>query len=291
MALGSRGRLGLWALCASAAQLGCAQVDRVRLGDGGQGVDLARPPRDGGAADLAAAGAPDLAGVDLGPCGAALSSLSFGFEAGAAGFTHAVMDGADSSGVSWPYDEWQVGTPSGPGPGACHVGSGCFGTYLAGNYVSCERAALRSPKLDLSQCAAVGVKLVFYHYYDFFSGTYGGSAWADGGFIELSADDGASWSPVAMSYPGTLEINPQETSAYSCVEPTSFYAHGKPGYTGASAGWQRVEIPIVAGLRTAGFAVRFVFASGVSSMNNTPDTSRPNARPGWYIDDLSVVPE
>jgi hypothetical protein len=239
---------------------------------------------------------PDLgetAPTDLSPasaCAAALANYRFDFESGDEGFTHEILDGVAGR-ADWPFDEWQRGAPSGDGPGSCHGGSGCWATYLAGNYVSCERAALRSPALDLSACAATPLKLVFYHYYDFWTGRYDFQTWSDGGIVEISADDGANWTaPVDLNLPGTIAINPDRGPLYWCVDSANFHVDLQPGYTGQSGGWQRVELSVPTEFRTAQFSIRFAYGTGVSSAEGTVDDSRPRARPGWYIDDLTIEP-
>jgi hypothetical protein len=287
MALSGRLALGL-----AVALVACARARPIGVTD--LGPDLAA--FDVGGPDLATVGAadlaspPDLAGsAAAAACAAALAPFHYDFEAGPAGFTHEAMDGF-SGDPSWPFDEWDQGSVSGPGPGACHGGSGCFATYRLGNYVSCERGALRSPTLDLSACSTVPTKVSFFHYYDFWAGITSAGTWYDGGLVELSGDGGATWQAAALTYPGTLAINPQMTASYMCLAPNAFYAHAKPGFVQTSGGaWQKVDVPIPAALRTAKFAIRFVYATGVSSQNNTPATSRPNAKPGWYLDDLSLL--
>ena len=246
-----------------------------------------------GPADLSSAPPGDLASAgDLAPsgsCAAALASVNWDFESGDQGFTHRAIDGYDGD-SRWPFDEWERGTPSGAGPGACHGGTGCWATYVAGNYASCERAELLSPSVDLSACAGTAVKLVFWHAFDFWTGSYGGSTWYDGGVVELSGDGGASWQASGASN-GTLAINPQMTLSYSCLTDSGnglFELDGQSGFVQSSTGWQKVEVAIPAALVTSMFRARFAYSTGVSSMNDTPSTSRPEAAPGWYLDDISI---
>ena len=55
--------------------------------------------------------------------------------------------------VDWNFDDWEHGTASNVGPGACHGGTGCWATRLDNNYIACQRAYLVSPPIDLSDCA------------------------------------------------------------------------------------------------------------------------------------------
>src|SRR5262249_30437423 len=159
-----------------------------------------------------------------------------------------------------------------------------WGTYLAGNYINCERGELWSPKIDLSACAGSNVKLVFWHWYDFWWGDYGFNTYDDGGVVEISGDDGNNWN-IAPRMPDPIAIFPVRGLFYRCDGP-NFYVDRSPGFTNDSGGWVKAEFPIDAALRTSTFRVRFLYGTGVSSANDTPASSRPYARPGWYIDDV-----
>lgn len=219
-------------------------------------------------------------------CDLALAGLGTGFEGGAAGWTHVVLDGASAPG--WPLDEWERG-PASSGPGSCHGGTGCWATRLDANYTSCERAALVSPTLDLSACAGETVNLTFWSWHDFWTGTVAGKTgtWYDGGLLEVS-NDGTGWSAVTPSpaYPGTVAIN-GNISSYSCVSATSFYVHNKPGWVAMSGGWKQITVPLPAAVVTPSFRLRFAFSSGVSFADNDAEGNRAHTRPGWYIDDVA----
>ncbi len=246
-------------------------------------------------------GQPDAGGqvADAGPepdaadplptaCEEALAAAVFDFEAGAAGWHHDMMPEIQGTTVNWRFDDWEVGTASNVGPAACHDGTGCWGTRLDNNYISCQRAYLRSPDVDLSACAGESLTLRFYHWYDFWTGDWDAATWFDGGIVELGGD-GPGWtSPAGVEYPGTIAINPDKGPDYPCIEPDSFYVDGRPGYVGASSGWQLVEVPIPAELVAAGFQVRFSYSSGVSLESRTQNAEN-FANAGWYIDDLAIV--
>jgi hypothetical protein len=224
----------------------------------------------------------------LTPCALRLAVLGYDFESGASGWTHAVMDGASAPG--WPLDEWQVGAAT-SGPGSCHGGSSCWGTRLDANYTSCERAALTSPPIDLSMCAGQDVKLQFWSWHDFWTGTVSGKSgtWFDGGIVEISTD-GTTWSPVTPSpaYDGTIAINPN-ISSNQCVSPNSFHVHNQPGFVGAAASWQQITVPLPASMVVSTFHVRFAYGSGVSFANSDAEVDRQHTRPGWYVDDISFA--
>jgi hypothetical protein len=221
-------------------------------------------------------------------CDTMLAGYATGFENGLASWTHVILDNAEPTNPGWPWDEWQHGTAS-SGPGSCHAGTNCWATRLAANYTACSRAALVSPQFDLSACAGRDVKLAFWNWYDFWTGTVSSSTWFDGGILEFSTDN-STWAQVTPTpgYPGTVDINPS-FGAGNCLLPNSFHVDGKPGWIGASAGWQQVTVPIPASSLTSTFRFRFAYSTGVSSNCTNAEACRANARPGWYIDDVSFA--
>jgi hypothetical protein len=238
-----------------------------------------------GGAPGGAGGAPGGAGGGGGTtseCSDALAALRYDFEGSDQGFTHRRMDGVSGT---WTFDHWERGTAT-SGPGSCHAGSGCWATNLDGNYISCQRAELVSPQVDLSACAGTDVKLVFYHHYDFWTASYNGSIWYDGGLVEING--GTGWAAPALTYPGTIRINPRMGLGYECLSSSGFYVHNKPGYVGANTGWERVEVSIPAAYLTDRFQVRFAYATGVSAQTSNQTTSMLYTRPGWYIDDVTL---
>jgi hypothetical protein len=221
-------------------------------------------------------------------CVAALAAAAFDFEGGPSGWNHNLMPEIAGTDVDWNFDDWEQGTATNVGPAACNGGTGCWGTRLDNNYIACQRAFLRSPPIDLTECAGESLELGFYHYYDFWAGEWDTQSWFDGGLVELSAD-GTGWTaPPGIDYPGTIAINPSKGS-YECIESDSFYVHGKPGFVGGSGGWELVQIPIPAELVAAGFQIRFSYSSGVILQDDTQNAN-DFSNAGWYIDDLAVAP-
>ncbi len=229
---------------------------------------------------------PDAGGSNS-SCAVAMGALSFGWEVGDQGWAHGPMEIVDPPPVSWTFDSWERGNAS-SGPGSCASGASCWGTNLSGNYVSCQRAFLRSSSLDLSDCTNATVQLTFNHAYDFWTGNEEGQTWFDGGLVEISGDGGATWQPALISYPGTIQINPY-IFIYECVHSGEFYVHNQPGFVGTSSGWEQVSVAIPNALKTAAFQVRFAYASGVSSATDDQSIAMSYTRPGWYIDDLRFV--
>lgn len=250
--------------------------------------DAEAPQGDGASPESDAASVKD-GGPDTGPstgCAQALAALKFSFDTGPDGFTHEILDNAQSSGASWPFDPWAHGTPS----NALGCASGqCWATELSQNYAQCQRAALVSPVIDLSACAAQDVSVTFQHAYSFWSGAISSVSYYDGGVVEISKDGGSTWSVAGpYTYPGTVKINPQWTSSYACVAASGFHVDQKPGFVQAGTTWHKETIPIVAAYRTASFKVRFAFGSGVSSQTTNANTSRSATAPGWHIDDVAI---
>lgn len=218
-------------------------------------------------------------------CSTALAALTYDFEAGASGWTHAVSDGADGTGVSWPFDPWLTGSAT-LAP-ACKAGK-CFGTELTKNYAQCQRGHLLSPTVNLSACAGKTVALVFHHAYSFWTGSYNGTTWFDGGVVEASTN-GTSWQALTGTYPGTVKINPDRTASYACVLPNGFSVHNKQGFVGVQTTTVKAELTIPAAAISATTRFRFSFASGVSSQVSNADASRTGTAPGWRIDDVGFV--
>ena len=275
------------ALVASLAVLAACAVGSDAETDGDSAADSGKPTLQIDAAPaepieasvVADANPPDAPVSD--PCALALAKITYDFEAGAAGWTHATSDGATGS---WPFDPWVTGAAS-VGP-ACSAGK-CFGTELTKNYVQCARASLSSPAVDLSMCAGKTVALVFNHAYSFWTGSYGGSTWFDGGVVEASAN-GSTWLAAQGAYPGTVKINPDRTASYQCVS-TPFGVHNKQGYVGVQSTTTKAELTLPAAALSATTRIRFSFASGVSSQTTNADTSRAATAPGWRIDDVGFV--
>lgn len=249
------------------------------------GSSLPMEPDDGGVGQGADGSPPVTEQPPADPCERALAELRTDFEAGPEGWEHRPMDGAMLDGYT--MDHWEWGAASGAGPGGCHTGEGCWATNLDDNYIQCQRAELVSPVMDLSACADADrdLQLVFHHYYDFWTGEHRDETWFDGGLVELSHDAGRVFAvPSGLAAEGTVRINPYIDSIV-CLG-SGFYADDKPGFTLASGGWKRVEVPIAPMFRTSTFRLRFVYATGVSYPDVDQATSMSNASPGWYVDDL-----
>jgi hypothetical protein len=269
------------------AMWGCATGQMP--GEGDDDDDQGGQP-DGSVSPVAdAAPRPDAAPQISVACQEALAAATFDFESGAAGWQHNRMPEIAGDPTSWRFDDWEVGSASTVGPAACHEGNGCWGTRLDNYYISCQRAYLRSPAIDLSACAGESLALSFYHWYDFWTDDWDGATWFDGGIVELGGE-GPGWAmPDDIVYSGTIAINPDKGSFYECIEPSNFYVDGRPGYVGSNGAWELVEVAIPDELLTTGFRVRFAYSSGVILESTTQNASN-YSNAGWYIDDLAIVP-
>jgi hypothetical protein len=247
------------------------------LAGGGGSTDLAG---GGGTPDLAggSTGNPDMANGNSAACAAAITGFTYDFNASNGGFTHQAMDGLAGNNT-WDFDDWEWGDPGSALP--CNSGK-CWVTNLSDNYLQCQRAELRSPNIDLSQCGSTNVKLVFYQRYSWWSD---GSIYFDGGTVEMSSDGGSTWSAVSTSYPGLISIR-DNYLGYSCYP--GFHLDLMDGYTQYSPNWMKVEMTIPPAMRTSQFRFHFAYASGVSYPTTNPSTSRQHTSWGWEIDDVSI---
>ncbi|AKU95856.1 hypothetical protein AKJ09_02520 [Labilithrix luteola] len=216
------------------------------------------------------------------PCAKALAAIMFDFESGAQGWTHGISDGVAPP-PAWPYDPWALGIASAGTKCASGV---CFGTELTKNYAQCQRGFLASPSIDLSACTGQSVSLVFEHAYAFADIN---ATTRDGGVVEVSGDDGASWQLAKGTYPGMVAINPSRPGGYQCTQPSSFGVNGKQGFVGSQPSTTKVSLELPSTAVSAKTRVRFSFASGVTSSTVDPDASRAATDFGWRIDNVGFA--
>uniref|UniRef100_A0A7C4THG1 Uncharacterized protein n=1 Tax=candidate division WOR-3 bacterium TaxID=2052148 RepID=A0A7C4THG1_UNCW3 len=101
----------------------------------------------------------------------------------------------DSAFIRIPYYSitWQWGQPT-SGPGSAYSGVNCWATNLAGNYENNCDYKLTMPTQNLS--GATNPQLEFYHWYSTET-SY------DSGWVEVSTDNGNTWTKISQSYRGS----------------------------------------------------------------------------------------
>lgn len=275
----------LVAACAEGAdsidlEEGSGTTDRTR--DGSALPDSQRPLPDGSTTSPDGNTTPDSSTPDAPvttACAEALAAASFNFESSAAGWTHGVMDGVNAS--EWPYDPWQWGVATNDTD--CSSGK-CFGAPLDENYAQCQRAYLMSPSIDLSACTGREIVLAFDHAYAFWKdGTY-----FDGGVVQVSSDDGATWTVPPGTYPGTLNLL-KHNDAIQCSLLRAYEIDKLKGFTGRNSAPPRFESTLPASFSTAKMRIRFAVAGGASSTNLNADGSRVSTGFGWRIDNIALT--
>lgn len=193
--------------------------------------------------------APDPDTVDLDGLGrevvrvlAPSSEYREGFESGLGGWT---VEG----GV------WEAGEPT-SGPGQAHTGAGVLATVLDGNYPNGSLARVSSPPIDLSGLGSRPEAR--------FSSWFDSEAYYDCGYLEISTDDGASWS----------QVTPVEGygSSVNCGSDP-----GAGSFSGNHTPWSDYTIDLSDHADEV-VQLRFVLRSDYSY-----------TRPGWYIDEVVVA--
>ena len=150
--------------------------------------------------------------------------------------------------------DWQCGVPT-SGPGSAYSGSQCLATVLAGNYannLAWASAYSQTPPIDLS--AAAEPLLSFWAWYNT-------ESCCDGWHVEISTDNGATFSlvtTVTPAYNGT--VNSQQAWRGNL----------------SASGWQPFLVDLLA-YQGQTVILRFAFRSDGSVVN-----------PGVYIDDVRV---
>jgi len=176
--------------------------------------------------------------------------------------------GAASQGLwtagSQPKTAWELGTPTTIGPSSCHSASKCWGTNIDSEYKKNADIRLETPFVDLS--ASDRARLRFWHYYEIL-----GPSGNDGGFVEVSNNDGLSWTYLEPSggYPGTVDL----------TAPTPPGA-GAGAYSGSGSNWMMAEFDLNS---FSGEQIIIGFHLWTDSSNFQSGWA------GWYIDDVQVL--
>ncbi|UCE37914.1 MAG: Ig-like domain-containing protein [Thermoplasmata archaeon] len=150
---------------------------------------------------------------------------------------------------------WQLGNPSGFGPGSAYSLPNCWGTNLVTDYTTSAEATLRMPYLDLR--LAQEANLTFMHWYDI------NGVWNDGGWVEVSLDNGQTW----------MRIYPE--GGYPDIDGNWFDGC----YAGTTAAWTKAEFNLTAFVGNI-ILIRFRLYDYM--------WDGPMEGAGWYIDDVNV---
>lgn len=154
-------------------------------------------------------------------------------------------DDMESGTGEWTHsgtnDPWQWGTPT-SGPGSAFSGTSLWATNLSGNYSNSTNASLVTPPIDLTGLGSVSLQ--FAHWYSL-------EANYDRGYVEVSADGGATWRQLAN--------------------------YTAPGIGGQPVGWEQ---PLIDLSDYAGQVIQVRFRLQTDSSVNYA---------GWYIDDVLVA--
>jgi len=155
----------------------------------------------------------------------------------------------------WGSDAlWEVGAPT-AGPTACHGGTGCGGTVLAGNYPDWTNGRLISPAIQLPTITA-GQEL-----------DMGAWSWFS---ISKSGKPSASWLWDYWDIQIQEETAPGVWGAWTTLLTNS----------GDSGAWTHTVVDISA---YTGKNVRLGFY-----LRQNTSASYPGVSTGWYIDDFSI---
>ncbi len=133
---------------------------------------------------------------------------------------------------------------------------------------------LTSPRLVVS--STVPFSFTFHHRYSLFSFGSGASGlYFDGGVLEISSDDGATWTDVgASAVPGYSHALYDDSDAESPLHGRQAWSGGSPGFPGFTS------VAVSLGTAYAGTAVRVRFRRG---MEFTDSASL------WEIDDVAFT--
>ncbi len=284
----------------SSASSGAASGGAASGGAASGGAASGGAASGGAASGGAASGGAGTGGAMTGGSGSGQGGAGAAATAGAGGVAVGGSGGSAPGGVVqlWTFkgcadgwtsaglkNDWACGAPS-SGPGADHSGDGSlWATNLSGNANTCQDAWLQSPAVNLASCSGT-VTLHFWHWYDFRECTcfcaLAPNESDSGGIIEVNSGNG--W--MAITPQGGYESGGHKVNCASANDCNgqSCAADGKTAAftdAGVEKVWHETKVDITAHATTS-FQVRFRYGShaGFGCFPN---------RPGWYIDDVSVV--
>ncbi len=216
-----------------------------------------------------------VSATDPGGLTAAAPAAPLRFSTGGGALRRFVIlrDDMESLSTRWTHDslgggldEWELGFP-GVGPPGPFSGRRVWGTDLDDFYEVGTDAVLVAPPLDLT--GTVAPQITFHHYYAITGGNPPLSA-NDGGWLEISTDAGATWSPVAPvgGYPDTVDAD------------NPYLPVGAGVFGGSQLGWSKTTVDL------SPFAGRLALVR--FHLWQDAAEQRPTAA-GWYIDDFELT--
>jgi len=137
------------------------------------------------------------------------------FENGSSGWYSEMVTGANT---------WEAGTPSQSYISSAHSGSFAWMTGLDNDYILNEHSVLNSPCFDLTGILNPGVSFWMYFRTE--------NTW-DGGILEVSADEGASWEKAGGMQPGFYNSNTNNSSPQYI---------STPWWSGTNNGWTKYSV-------------------------------------------------
>jgi len=153
------------------------------------------------------------------------------------------------------------------------TGSGIGAIWHGNNYDSISSTALVSPPLEVGTTEPL--EITFSHRYSFEDTE--GQFW-DGGVIEVSVDDGATWMDVAELVGGS----PEYSGALAAISNNPLMngsQAARPAFVGESPGYPDFAEHVVSlGSELAGETVRIAFRIGSDEFQGAP---------GWEIDEVT----
>ncbi len=155
------------------------------------------------------------------------------------------------------YGDWEWGRPQNVGPSHAFSGSRCFGTRISDNYSANQNCVLVTPKINLNN--ATYPILRFYMWLNSQSNY-------DGGWVEISTDDGGTWTQLQSPAPA------YNSSIYTTTSQVNAWSGDW-----SSSDWTPVTIDLTS----------YAGESQVRLLWHFYSNNRTNA-PGLYVDNASI---
>jgi len=154
-------------------------------------------------------------------------------------------------------NDWELGRPMTVGPTTTHSFPYCWCTKRVENYSTSSNSILYPPRMSIAGCGQP--------IFDWWQWMEADSNF-DGGLVEISTDDGISWSPVEPE-------NGYTTPALGAGSALAGY----PAFTGNIDEWEYQSIDLSPFISYGEVWLRFHFAANTST-----------EQAGWYVDDIGI---